>query len=117
MMKNKFTRRGVLFRFFSVLGGVIFFKKVNAAASTPKATEGPFYPKLSMRFDDVDNDLVKVDGMVHEAGGKILHLSGVVSDSDGEPCPGLRIEIWQCDNNGRKRYSYHSVLHQRPFRK
>ena len=101
MMKSRFSRRVVLTRFFAVLGGVIAFGKVNAATSTPKSTEGPFYPELSMRFDDVDNDLVKIEGRVNEAGGEILHLSGVVSDSSGEPCPDLRVEIWQCDMNGK----------------
>lgn len=101
MMNNKLARRGVLSRFLTLLGGVVMFGKVSAATSTPKATEGPFYPELSMRFDDVDNDLVKIDGRVNKAGGEILHLSGVVSDSSGEPCPGLRVEIWQCDMNGK----------------
>lgn len=100
-MKNKLSRRSVLARFSTVLGGVVAFGKVNAATSTPKAAEGPFYPELSMRFSDEDNDLVKIDSMVNEAGGEILQLSGVVSDRDGEPCPGLRVEIWQCDMHGK----------------
>lgn len=74
---------------------------VNVATSTPTSTEGPFYPKPSMRFDDIDNDLVNVEGSVNDAGGEILHLSGIVFDSKGQPCPDGRVEIWQCDMHGK----------------
>ena len=72
-----------------------------AALRTPPATEGPFYPTASMRFDDVDNDLVKIDGAVSAAGGEIVRLQGRVLDSDGQPIAGARVEIWQCDVQGR----------------
>jgi protocatechuate 3,4-dioxygenase beta subunit len=53
-----------------------------------------------MRPADVDNDLVKVAGMVRDAGGEIIRLSGRVLDASGAPRAGLRVEIWQCDVNG-----------------
>ncbi|MEM7564157.1 MAG: protocatechuate 3,4-dioxygenase [Pseudomonadota bacterium] len=72
-----------------------------AASSTPPAAEGPFYPTRSMRFDDVDNDLVRIAGVVREAGGEIVRLSGKVFDRSGDPVSGAQVEIWQCDVNGR----------------
>ena len=73
----------------------------RAALPTPGASEGPFYPTRDMRFDDVDNDLVRIDGLVEQAGGEIVRLSGRVLDRDGKPVAGARVEIWQCDINGR----------------
>ena len=70
------------------------------ARRTPAATEGPFYPTPAMRFSDADNDLVKVEGRVREAGGEVVVLKGRVLDRDGRPAEGARIEIWQCDANG-----------------
>ncbi len=71
------------------------------ARRTPSATEGPFYPTKSMRFADADNDLVKIAGVVEEAGGEVIVLKGHVRDRAGRPLQGARIEIWQCDVNGR----------------
>ena len=70
-------------------------------AKTAKATEGPFYPESSMRTADVDNDLVKIDQSVKDANGEIVYLTGTVTDTASEPLSDLRIEIWQCDVNGR----------------
>lgn len=70
-------------------------------AKTAKATEGPFYPEPSMRSADIDNDLVKIEQSVNEAGGEIVYLTGVVTDTSNEPLSNLKVEIWQCDVNGR----------------
>lgn len=70
----------------------------RALAPTPEATDGPFYP-AKMPKDD-DNDLVRVEGAVRDAGGDILHLAGAALDANGRPLVGARIEIWQCDVNG-----------------
>lgn len=72
-----------------------------AATSTPPASEGPFYPTTDMRFDDIDNDLVKITGEVEQAGGEVVMLGGRVLDNSGNPIAGARVEIWQCDINGR----------------
>jgi len=74
---------------------------VNAAIRTPGAGEGPFYPSPSMRFDDIDNDLVKISGRIEQAGGEIVRLKGRVLDRDGKPVESAQVEIWQCDVNGR----------------
>jgi protocatechuate 3,4-dioxygenase beta subunit len=72
-----------------------------ATVLTPSATEGPFYPSSAMRFADIDYDLVKVAGRVEQAGGEIVRLDGRVIDTAGNPIAGARVEIWQCDVNGR----------------
>jgi protocatechuate 3,4-dioxygenase beta subunit len=54
-----------------------------------------------MRFDDIDNDLVKITGEVEQAGGEVVKLAGRVLDSAGNPIAGARVEIWQCDVKGR----------------
>ncbi|MBT8441294.1 MAG: protocatechuate 3,4-dioxygenase, partial [Gammaproteobacteria bacterium] len=73
----------------------------GAALTTPSGTEGPFYPTPGMRFDDSDNDLVQIDGVVERAGGEIVRLSGRVLNQAGNPVAGARVEIWQCDVHGR----------------
>jgi len=55
---------------------------VNAATKTPRPAKGPFYPTDSMRFADVDNNLVKISGVVKEAGGEVITLRGRVLDTD-----------------------------------
>ena len=74
---------------------------VSAATPTPSASQGPFYPTRDMRFADIDNDLVKIDGRIDPAGGEIVRLGGRVLDSAGNPLGGARVEIWQCDVRGR----------------
>jgi len=70
-------------------------------AKTAKAAEGPYYPKPDMRTVDIDNDLVKIEQRVKQAGGEIVYLTGMVTDTSGTTLSGLRVEIWQCDVNGR----------------
>ena len=72
-----------------------------ALARTPAQAEGPFYPTPRMRFADADNDLIRIEGAVRQAGGVPMHLTGRVLDAQGNPVAGARVEIWQCDANGR----------------
>ncbi|MBX2869562.1 MAG: hypothetical protein KTR18_12845 [Acidiferrobacterales bacterium] len=101
MKKSQLTRRTVLSRASVFLAGLITGRSASASSVTPKAAEGPFYPTPGMRSSDTDNDLVKVMGVVQEAGGRIILLKGKITNKDGEPQSGLRIEIWQCDLNGK----------------
>jgi len=65
---------------------------------TPAQTAGPFYP-LTLPLDH-DNDLVRVEGRSERAAGTVLNLGGRLLGSNGQPVPGARIEIWQCDAFG-----------------
>jgi protocatechuate 3,4-dioxygenase beta subunit len=98
---KKITRRDLLKRSSALAGLTAILPAAVAGMLTPSASEGPFYPKPSMRFDDIDNDLVKVSDVVTEAGGEIILLKGRVVSTEGTPLVGHRIEIWQCDVNGR----------------
>ncbi len=95
------NRRGFLSGLSSLFILTLLGREAKAATVTPSATEGPFYPTSSMRRQDVDNDLVKIEGLVKEAGGRVILLNGQITDRNGTPLPGLRIEIWQCDVNGK----------------
>jgi protocatechuate 3,4-dioxygenase beta subunit len=72
---------------------------------TSSQSEGPFYPQGGDRYEDMDNDLVKLEHETREAGGEILHLSGRVISASGQPLENARVEIWQCDARGR--YLHH----------
>lgn len=73
-----------------------------ALLATPAQTAGPFYPPVLPL--DHDNDLVRVTGHPAEAMGMVAHLGGRLLLADGRPVGGARIEIWQCDANGRYRH-------------
>src|SRR5262247_4432029 len=79
-----------------------------ALLPTPPQTSGPFYP-MSLPLDS-DNDLVRVAGQAAAALGTVTHVSGRVLDLNGRPVPEARVEIWQCDANGR----YHYVRDRNP---
>ena len=101
MKYSNHSRRGFIASMASVMSGLFITRNAHARELTPRTTDGPFYPQPSMRFADVDNDLVKVEGAVREAGGEVFYLKGVLSDKQGRPLAGHRIEIWQCDVNGK----------------
>src|SRR4029077_17393973 len=71
-------------------------------APTPQQTPGPFYP-LSFPQDS-DNNLVQVSGHSGQAKGIITRITGRILDQNGSPISGARVEIWQCDANGRYHY-------------
>ena len=98
---GKGTRRTFLKASTAGVAAAVVPKTAQALIATPGATEGPYYPAPAMRFDDADNNLVRVEGKVRDAGGEIIHMTGQVTDGDGNPVSGARVEIWQCDANGR----------------
>jgi protocatechuate 3,4-dioxygenase beta subunit len=66
---------------------------------TPRQSRGPFYPsELPL---DQDNDLVHVQGRSVPARGEVVVVRGRVLDEQGRPAAHSRVEIWQCDANGR----------------
>lgn len=101
MKARKIERRNLFAGMAALAGGVLFWRRANAKGLTPRAAEGPFYPTPPMRLSDVDNDLVKVTGLVRQAGGEVITLKGRITDRNGVPRSGHRIEIWQCDLNGK----------------
>ncbi len=94
-------RRSVM---LGLCGATVLSSSVIARALvlTPRQTAGPFYP-VELPLDD-DNDLTHVKGRNGRALGQISELSGRVVDINGRPLSGMRIEIWQCDFNGRYRH-------------
>lgn len=78
-----------------------FSSLARAGQPTPVYGEGPFYPTPKMRYPDTDSDLVKISGAVRAAGGEIVIVSGRVLDRSLRPLKNARVEIWQCDVNGR----------------
>jgi protocatechuate 3,4-dioxygenase, beta subunit len=78
-------------------------RAAEALPSTPQQTAGPFYPQSYP--SDSDNDLVHVAGHGEAAKGTVTRVSGRILDRAGKPLAGARVEIWQCDQNGR----YHNV--------
>jgi protocatechuate 3,4-dioxygenase, beta subunit len=99
------SRRRFLTRAIGAFGLTALAKPAFANVPTPAATEGPFYPSPAMRRADVDNDLVKIIGSVQEAGGEVFTLKGRITNADGTPRAEHRIEIWQCDLNGKYLHS------------
>ena len=70
-----------------------------ALVLTPYQSRGPYYP-AELPFDQ-DNDLVHVQGRSAPARGEIVVVRGRVRDDRGRPAANTRVEIWQCDANGR----------------
>jgi protocatechuate 3,4-dioxygenase beta subunit len=66
---------------------------------TPPQAVGPFYPRE--RPAEADNDLASVRGAPGAAKGELTVLTGRVTDADGKPVAGARVEIWQCNAFGR----------------
>lgn len=104
-MSELSARRRLLATGLSVLGTAALVPHTLLAASralTPRQTAGPFYP-LEIPLDS-DNDLVTVAGHGALAKGEIVNVVGSVLLRDGSPVTGARVEIWQCDANGRYRH-------------
>ena len=70
-----------------------------ALVPTPRQSRGPYYP-VEYPFDQ-DNDLVHVAGRSSPARGEVVVVHGHVYDERGRPGSDTRVEIWQCDANGR----------------
>ena len=74
-----------------------------ALVLTPRQSRGPFYPS-EFPFDQ-DNDLVHVQGRSAPARGEVVVVHGRVRDERGRATANTRVEIWQCDANGRYHHS------------
>jgi protocatechuate 3,4-dioxygenase, beta subunit len=97
-------RRRVLEGFAGWAAGYPLWAVARAAdlGPTPRQTAGPFYP---LTFPaDADNDLVQIAGHSGTAKGTVTYVSGRVLEPTGRAISGARVEIWQCDANGRYHY-------------
>src|SRR6266436_5868148 len=97
-------RRRMLGVFVASAAGFSLWGRARAAAlaPTPRQTAGPFYPSIFPA--DADNDLVQIAGRNGTAKGTVTYVTGRVLDPTGQPVSGARVEIWQCDANGRYHY-------------
>ena len=93
-------------RIMMAAGGLLATATATATAAaaflTPRQSAGPFYP-TELPLDD-DNDLIHVAGESAVARGQPADVSGRLVDRNGRPLRDVRIEIWQCDANGRYRH-------------
>ena len=96
------TRRRLLIGAAGLLTTLALPASGRAAMTTPRQPAGPFYPP-ELPLDD-DNDLTRVAGRDGVAAGRLTELSGRLLDLNGRPLADARIEIWQCDANGRYRH-------------
>jgi protocatechuate 3,4-dioxygenase, beta subunit len=106
MQNSGLARRRLIYGSLAFAGTAWLRGSIASAASalvpTPRQTPGPFYP-LSFP-QDADNDLVHVAGHEGAAKGSITRITGRILALNGRPVPGARVEIWQCDVNGRYHY-------------
>src|SRR3954452_17182668 len=106
MRNSGLARRKLIHAALAFVGTGSLLRLPASAASTlpptPRQTPGPFYPQSFPQ--DGDNDLVHVAGHQGTAQGSITQITGRVLDLNGRPVPGARVEIWQCDANGRYHY-------------
>jgi protocatechuate 3,4-dioxygenase, beta subunit len=106
MPNLKLSRRRLIHRSLSILAGSWLIGSTRGSAAmlplTPVQTPGPFYPVTFPQ--DSDNDLVHVSGHSEPAKGIATRISGRLLDQNGRSIAGARVEIWQCDANGRYHY-------------
>jgi protocatechuate 3,4-dioxygenase beta subunit len=101
------TRRQIIRAVLSAYGLAVAGVGVPTAAAaqrlrTPPQSQGPFYPtQLPL---DRDNDLVTVAGRPGIAKGAVADVVGRILNERGRPITNARVEIWQCDANGRYRH-------------
>ena len=66
---------------------------------TPGQTLGPFYPLEKPA--DADADLTRIKGRSERALGQVIYVGGQIVNADGEPLPGVVIELWHANSHGR----------------
>ena len=112
-----FSRREML-EMAAALGGLAMAHPISSVIAqeakrqlTPEQIMGPFYPII--RPLDHDMDLTVVKGKRGRAQGKLLHLTGRVLNSKGEPVRGAKVELWQANTHGR--YAHPTDINPAPL--
>ncbi len=106
---ERYSRRQIL-KMSLALGAVSLTAPLAAAAQdtgfdprgpmpTPDQILGPFYPVR--KPPDGGNDLTHPPGRSGQAQGPVIYVMGRVLNLRGEPCSGVRLEIWQANAAGR----------------
>lgn len=67
---------------------------------TASIGDGPFYPQESI---PAQQDLTRTSSQ-GKATGQVLYVFGQVTNPKCEPIRDARVEIWQCDSNGRYKH-------------
>jgi protocatechuate 3,4-dioxygenase, beta subunit len=98
--RTGFTRRAALAGGVAGLAMAALPASLHAAAlvPTPAQSEGPFYPVELP--PETDWDLLRMAG-ASPARGTVTYVEGAILDRTGRPVPRARVEIWQCDAQGR----------------
>jgi protocatechuate 3,4-dioxygenase beta subunit len=88
--------RRMLFRRSAVAGSALALMPLSKAiAETPAQPEGPFHPV------NLDTDLLQKGPGAPLAAGRVTHVKGNVKDEQGNNVPGVFVELWQADENGK----------------
>ncbi|HKB83697.1 MAG TPA: protocatechuate 3,4-dioxygenase [Burkholderiales bacterium] len=108
--ENKASRRDVL-KVSLAMGALGFVSALRAEEKgsvgldfkgrmpTPDQILGPFYPV--QKPADGGADLARLKGRTGQAQGQIIYVTGRVLSLRGDPCPGVKLEIWQANGGGR----------------
>src|ERR671921_373776 len=106
MQNARLARRRLIYGSLAFVGAPSLLRLPTSAASilppTPRQTPGPFYPQSFPQ--DADNDLIHVAGHQGTAQGSVMRITVRILDLNGRSVPGARVQIWQCDANGRYHY-------------
>ena len=99
--RKTFTRRTVAGHIGRLAGGAALLGPgiAHALIKTPSQTAGPFYPPEPHAETDVD--LTLLEGHMEHADGDVILVRGQVTDLDGKPLAGARVDIWQANHYGR----------------
>jgi protocatechuate 3,4-dioxygenase beta subunit len=107
--EGRFSRRQIL-KMSLAMGAVSFAAPAALAQDgpgfdargpmpTPDQILGPFYPV--QKPVDGGQDLTRLKGRSGQAQGEVIYVMGRVLNLRGEPCPGVRLEIWQANARGK----------------
>src|ERR1041385_2962687 len=72
----------------------VFARLPSEPVFTPSIILGPFYPQI--KHSEQDPDLTMLAGQ-GRAEGRVVYLTGRVSNLKGDPVSGAKISIWQAN--------------------